>query len=112
MATQVRGLHGEIFNLDNEPDAVKHALEEDGVVVICQRSNITVPMNSLNRIQAMQVWGNLGYTTFEFLEKEIFMSAVRSDSLLSRGSYANDIRMLARSFFCFINDISWAHQSF
>lgn len=52
------------------------ALREDGVLVIRQCSSIEVPMNSLNRLQAREAMGILGYTTFEFLKKEIFISTV------------------------------------
>lgn len=76
-SVKIRNIHGETFNLDDQGEAtIRALLEEEGVLVICQRSNIAVPMNSLNLIQAREVRGDIGYTTFEFLKKDIFMSAV------------------------------------
>jgi hypothetical protein len=77
MATVVRSVHGETFTLEARPDAVRAALEEDGVLVICQRSPIDITPNSVNEVQAREVWGILGFTTWEFVKKEIVMSEVR-----------------------------------
>ena len=76
MATVIRNIHGETFTLEERPDAARSALEGDGALVICQRPKIDILPNSVNEVQAREVWGNLGFTTWEFVKKEIVMSAV------------------------------------
>ncbi|KAH8154850.1 uncharacterized protein LAJ45_01381 [Morchella importuna] len=85
---QIRTVDGGILDADEQPEAVVRVMGEDGVVIICQRSNITVRMNSLNRVQALESRGDLGFTTFEFMDKEIFMSsAVAKILFLLHGQY-------------------------
>lgn len=74
---QIRTVDGGMLDADEQPEAVMRIMGEDGVVIICQRSTISVPMNSLNRVQALESRGDLGYTTFEFMDREIFMSSVQ-----------------------------------
>jgi hypothetical protein len=80
MTTQVQDIHGGIFYL-HEKERVKQALTDDGVLVIRQRSNIRVQVNSLNRLEARRVLGEIGYSTDEFLKKEIFISTAVGKAL-------------------------------
>jgi hypothetical protein len=84
MAT-VRDIHGRTFNLVDE-QIVAEALQNDGVLVICSSSTIDVPMNSLNQVDAREKWGDLGYTTDEFVKREIFLPRV-SESWVIDGLY-------------------------
>ncbi|KAF8533998.1 hypothetical protein BDD12DRAFT_862660 [Trichophaea hybrida] len=72
MATEVRDIHGRTFDLADE-QTVTEALQNDGILVICSRSTINVPMNSLNQVEAREKWGDLGYTTDEFVKRDIFL---------------------------------------
>ncbi|KAI5846610.1 hypothetical protein DFP73DRAFT_546432 [Morchella snyderi] len=86
--TLIRTVNGEIIDVDGQPESVVRIMGEDGILIICQRSNITVPMNSINLIQARETCGDLKFTTFEFMEKEIFMSsAVAKILFLLHGQY-------------------------
>lgn len=75
---EVRSISGHAtFDLTSplSAEAATRQLLADGAIVILQRANITVPMNSLNLVQAREVSGNLGLTTYEFLLKDNFLSA-------------------------------------
>jgi hypothetical protein len=78
MALKIRTICGDTLDFDADPNAVLSALNQDGALIILQRSHITVPVNSVNLVHALETRGDLGYTTFEFLDREVFMSSVHT----------------------------------
>ncbi|KAA8895224.1 hypothetical protein FN846DRAFT_912035 [Sphaerosporella brunnea] len=93
-AVAVRDITGNRFTLEDTAK-VKQALQRDGVLVICARSDIRIRPNSANKVSVRPTNGLFGFVTAEFLEgRNIFDDAVGMVLFLLHEKYALGVSKL------------------
>lgn len=71
--TRVRDIRGAEFCM-NEEDKISQTLTADGALIICSISTIPIQMNFANKVNAFEQNGIMGYTTQEFVKRELFLN--------------------------------------